>query len=147
MTHRGLFAAPLLHRLLVVMTTSGAAGVASTPYALAQQPAPKAQPKPQPKAQETPSPAPAEQREQPQLLYAPWTKVCQTSPEPNPKHVCFTGKGGRLESGEPVVGAVVIAPGGQEKKVLRVTVPLGVSLPPGTRVIIDEGQPMAGPYV
>src|SRR6476646_3424460 len=99
MTHRGLFATPLLHRLLVVMTMAGAAGVASTPYALAQQPEPKAQPK----AQETPSPAPAEQREQPQLLYAPWTKVCQTSPEPNPKHVCFTGKGGRLESGEPVV--------------------------------------------
>jgi len=141
----------MLHRLLVVITMTGAAGLAFTPDALAQQPAPKAQlkaqPKAQPKAQETLSPAPAEQREQPQLLYAPWTKVCQTSPEPNPKHVCFTGKGGRLESGEPVVGAVVIAPEGQEKKVLRVTVPLGVSLPPGTRVIIDEGQPMAGPYV
>ena len=30
---------------------------------------------------------------------------------------------------------------------MRVTLPLGMSLQPGTRVIIDEGQPMTAPYV
>ena len=30
---------------------------------------------------------------------------------------------------------------------LRVTLPLGMSLQPGTRVIVDSGQPMTGPYV
>lgn len=154
MKNSGSLAAPVLRRTFVAITAVGLAAISPAPYASAQQPVPKAQPKAppkaQPKAQEKTAPATADQqpqREQPQLLYAPWTKVCQTSPAPNPKQVCFTGKGGRLQSGEPVVGAVVIAPEGEDKKVLRVTVPLGVALQPGTRVMIDEGQPMAGPYV
>jgi invasion protein IalB len=28
-----------------------------------------------------------------------------------------------------------------------VTLPLGMSIQPGTRVIVDQGQPMTGPYV
>jgi invasion protein IalB len=47
----------------------------------------------------------------------------------------------------PVVAAVLIEPDGDPKKVLRVTLPLGMSLQPGTRVIVDNGQPMTGPYV
>jgi invasion protein IalB len=47
----------------------------------------------------------------------------------------------------PVVAAVLIEPDGDPKKVLRVTLPLGMSLQPGTRVIVDSGQPMTGPYV
>jgi len=47
----------------------------------------------------------------------------------------------------PVVAAVVIEPEGEQKKVLRVTLPLGMSIQPGTRVIVDQGQPMTGPFV
>ena len=47
----------------------------------------------------------------------------------------------------PVVAAVLIEPENDPKKVLRVTLPLGMSLQPGTRVIVDNGQPMTGPYV
>ena len=47
----------------------------------------------------------------------------------------------------PVVAAVIIEPEGQPKKVLRVTLPLGMSLQPGTRVIIDQDKPMTGAYV
>ncbi len=47
----------------------------------------------------------------------------------------------------PVVAAVLIEPEGEPRKILRVTLPLGMSLQPGTRVIIDQGQPMTGPYV
>ncbi len=47
----------------------------------------------------------------------------------------------------PVVAAVLIEPEGEPKKILRVTLPLGMSLQPGTRVIVDQGQPMTGPYV
>ena len=61
--------------------------------------------------------------------------------------MCFTGKDGRVESGQPVVAAVLIEPDGEPRKILRVTLPLGMSLQPGTRVIIDQGQPMTGPYV
>jgi invasion protein IalB len=120
-------------------------------------PAPKAQPKAAapkaatPPAQKPDAPgaqaqAPA-QGAQPQLIFSPWTKFCLKGQEANAKQVCFTGKDGRVESGMPVVAAVLIEPENEPKKVLRVTLPLGMSIQPGTRVIVDSGQPMTGPYV
>ena len=47
----------------------------------------------------------------------------------------------------PVVAAVLIEPEGEPKKILRVTLPLGMQLIHGTRVIIDQNQPMTAPYV
>ena len=43
--------------------------------------------------------------------------------------------------------AVLIEADGEARKLLRVTLPLGVSLRPGTRMVIDNGQPMTAPYV
>jgi invasion protein IalB len=97
-----------------------------------------------------PNPADASQPQsgdQPQLIFSPWTKFCVKGQEANAKQVCFTGKDGRVESGMPVVAAVLIEPENEPKKVLRVTLPLGMSLQQGTRVIVDQGQPMTGPYV
>ena len=149
MKDQSLFAAPALPRGFAAIALAAVVSVAAS-LAFAQQPAPKATPKAQSKEQQkaTPTPAPEQPKPQngePQIVYSPWTKVCQTGPDG--KKVCFTGKGGRLEEGIPVVGAVVIEPEGEGKKILRVTLPLGVSLQPGTRIIIDQGQPMTGPYV
>jgi len=47
----------------------------------------------------------------------------------------------------PAVAAVLIELENDPKKVLRVTVPLGISLQPGTRVIVDNGEPTSAPYV
>ena len=90
--------------------------------------------------------------QQVQLIFSPWTKFCLKGqpgqqPDPNAKEVCFTGKDARVESGQPVAAAVIIEPEGQEKKLLRVTLPLGMQLVHGTRVIIDQNQPMTAPYV
>ena len=106
----------------------------------AQQPAAPARPG-------QPAQAAAAPAEQPNLIYSSWTKFCLKGQEANAKQVCFTGKDGRLESGMPVVAAVVIEPEGDSKKLLRVTLPLGMQVQPGTRVIIDSGQPATGPYV
>jgi invasion protein IalB len=131
--------------LLALMGTSGAIaqqqpGAKPAPKPAAQKPAPQqAQPQ-QPQAQ-------AAQPEQPQLIYSPWTKFCLKGQEANAKQVCFTGKDARLESGMPVVAAVLIEPEGDPKKVLRVTLPLGMQIIHGTRIIIDQGQPAQGPYV
>ncbi|MBX9774503.1 MAG: invasion associated locus B family protein [Xanthobacteraceae bacterium] len=105
-----------------------------------------------PKKKDTPKAAPKQEPQQaqpeaPQLIFSPWTKFCLKGQEANAKQVCFTGKDGRVESGQPVVAAVLIEPEGEPRKILRVTLPLGMSLQPGTRVIIDQGQPMTGPYV
>jgi invasion protein IalB len=117
----------------------------------AQRPAPARPAAPAQKPAEAPAPQaqqqPQQGSEQPQLIFSPWTKFCLKGQEANAKQVCFTGKDGRVESGMPVVAAVLIEPENDPKKVLRVTLPLGMSIQPGTRVIVDNGQPMTGPYV
>jgi invasion protein IalB len=89
----------------------------------------------------------AQGNDQVQLIYSPWTKFCLKGQEANAKQVCFTGKDARIESGMPVVAAVLIEPEGEPKKVLRVTLPLGMQLIHGTRVIIDQNPPLTAPYV
>jgi invasion protein IalB len=90
-----------------------------------------------------------DQQQQVQLIYSPWTKFClkANQNDPNAKQVCFTGKDARIESGMPVVAAVLIEPEGDTKKILRVTLPLGMQLVHGTRLIIDQNPPMTAPYV
>jgi invasion protein IalB len=134
----------------------------------------KPKPKPAAEAQQAPAPAPAPAPQQPaqaqpgqpggdqaqaqngqqqiQLIFSPWTKFCLKGQpgqpvDPNAKEVCFTGKDARVESGQPVAAAVLIEPQGVEKKLLRVTLPLGMQLAHGTRVIVDQNQPMTAPYV
>src|SRR6201995_3578507 len=134
------FVIALATTVLTVMVAPSSHAQGSVPKA-----APKASPKAQPKG---PPAAPAEQPqaqpqgEQPQLVFSPWTKFCLKGQEANAKQVCFTGKDGRVETGQPVVAAVLIEPDGWPRKIFRVTLPLGMSIQPGTRVIVDQGQPM-----
>ena len=127
---------------------------AATPKAKAA--APKAAPKapagaPAPTAQAPAAGAPAAaappQDQQVQLIYAPWTKFCLKGQDTGAKQVCFTGKDGRIESGQPVIAAVIIEPEGEPKKILRVTLPLGMQLVHGTRIIVDANPPLQSPYV
>ncbi len=157
-------------RTLAAMTRTAAIATAMavcvTTFALAQTPAPAPTAKPKPPAaaakkpaapaaqpaQAQPAPAPAQgqaqgQGDQVQLIYSPWTKFCLKGQEADAKNVCFTGKDARIESGMPVVAAVLIEPENEPKKILRVTLPLGMQLIHGTRVIIDQNQPMTAPYV
>ncbi len=124
-----------------------ALAVASGSLALAQQPKKPPAKKPAP-AQAQPAPAaPAPpQQQQVQLIYSPWTKFCLTGNQAGGKKVCFTGKDARIESGMLVASAVLIEPEGQPKKIFRVTVPLGMALANGTRVLIDQNQPLTAPF-
>jgi invasion protein IalB len=113
---------------------------------------PAAQQAPPAAGQQPPAQAQAPAGQQPpeqqiQLIYAPWTKFCLKGQEAGAKQVCFTGKDGRIESGQPVIAAVIIEPEGEPKKILRVTLPLGMQLVHGTRIIIDSNQPQQSPYV
>jgi invasion protein IalB len=148
--------------LAVPCATDAEAQTAPAPKAPAAAPkaAPKAAPRPGAPAAQAPAPtdqaqqAPAAagqqappQDQQVQLIYAPWTKFCLKGQDANAKQVCFTGKDGRIESGQPVIAAVVIEPEGEPKKILRVTLPLGMQLVHGTRVIVDNNPPLQSPYV
>jgi invasion protein IalB len=147
---------------LFALLAATALSVSLAPDAQAQTPAPKGRvaPKAAPRAAPVPAaPEPSAQAQQPaqggqppqdqqvQLIYAPWTKFCLKGQDANAKQVCFTGKDGRIESGQPVVAAVVIEPEGEPKKILRVTLPLGMQLVHGTRIIVDNNPPMQSPYV
>jgi invasion protein IalB len=150
-------ARPGARALAVALTTTiGAIALASTAFAQAPPAAPQpkaAAPKgpavaPKgPAAPQKPAEQPPAEAQQPQLIFSPWTKFCLKGQETNAQQVCFTGKDGRIESGMPVIAAVLIEPEGDAKKVLRVTLPLGMQLPQGTRVIVDQGQPMNAPYI
>jgi invasion protein IalB len=149
------FAVAAATTMLTALITSGVfAQTPPAPPPAAPKAPPKAAPKAVPKGPAEAPGAPGAQPqaqapagEQPQLIFSPWTKFCLKGQEANAKQVCFTGKDGRVESGMPVVAAVLIEPENEPKKVLRVTLPLGMSIQPGTRVIVDQGQPMTGPYV
>jgi invasion protein IalB len=104
----------------------------------AQQPAPAA-PAPQQQA------APA-QGEMPPLVYSPWAKFCNKAPDPNAKQVCFTGRDARTETGVPVVAAALIEPDGEPKKIFRITLPSPLQLQYGSRIILDQNQPIASPF-
>jgi invasion protein IalB len=118
----------------------------AAPKAPPAAPAPTAQAPAAPPAGAPPA-AGAQPADQVQLIYAPWTKFCLKGQDAGAKQVCFTGKDGRIESGQPVIAAVIIEPEGEPKKILRVTLPLGMQLVHGTRVIVDANPPAQSPYV
>ena len=154
---RGLVAsasAVLAATALTLASVPGAHAQAPTPAPKASAPAKgKAAPKApaangngqaqQPQAQQQQQPA----EQQVQLIYGPWTKFCLKGQDAKAKQVCFTGKDGRIESGQTVIAAVIIEPEGETKKVLRVTLPLGMQLGYGTRIIVDQNPPHQSPYV
>ena len=164
-----MLAAPIWSRgrILALLAIAALGATLVAPQVGAQTPAPApapAAPKAKPAAPKAaqkgaaPAPAPTPQAppaaaaappadQQVQLIYAPWTKFCLKGQDPNAKQVCFTGKDGRIESGQPVIAAVVIEPEGEPKKILRVTLPLGMLLAHGTRIIVDNNPPAQSPYV
>jgi invasion protein IalB len=93
------------------------------------------------------APAPSDAGQPPQLVFSAWEKVCKNAQETNGQPFCYTAKDGRFESGMLAISAALIEPEADQRKILRVTLPLGVLLPQGTRVIVDQGQPMSAPYV
>jgi invasion protein IalB len=153
MDHRIARARPLGRALTAAMAAAGlliAAAVFVAPAALAQtppkQPAKPAAPKQPPAAQPAPQQPPQQgAADQPQLMYSPWMKVCGKGPDTNNKQVCVITKDGRLENGMPVAVVQLFEPEG-EAKVLRVTVPLGMQLQHGTRLLLDQDQPAQQPY-
>jgi invasion protein IalB len=139
-----------------VLRTAAIVALALTvgPPAFAQQPSKNP---PVPRAQATPRPnagqaQPAVPGETVQLIFSPWTRYCakgltEQSSEITTKEVCFTASDGHLPSGQKLVIALLIEPEGGDTKLLRVTLPLGVALVPGARIVIDEKGAMTAPYV
>ncbi len=151
MDHR-IASARLLGRALAA-TLAGILAATFVPASALAQQQPKAPAQKQAPAAQKQAPAaqpaqPGQQQaggDQPQLMYSPWMKVCGKGPDTNDKQVCVITKDGRLENGMPVAIVQLFEPEGGQK-VLRVTVPLGMQLAHGTRMLIDQGPPTQSPY-
>lgn len=117
------------------------------PAAQPQRP-PAAQPQqPAPQQQQAAPAQPQAGGEQPQLIFSPWVKLCNKDSDPNSKRVCVTVKDGRVESGLLVVSVAIIEMDGEQRKLMRMSLPYGVALQHGTRMIVDQGQPVTAPFV
>ena len=116
----------------------GTAGATATPPARPRpapaKPAQPAQPAQQQQApaaqqqQQAPQQAQAPAGDQPQLIFSPWVKLCNKDADPKAKRICVTVKDGRVESGLLVVSVAIIEMDGEQKKLLRMSLPYGVAL-------------------
>ncbi|MGB9171121.1 invasion associated locus B family protein [Bradyrhizobium sp.] len=119
------------------------------PHAFAQQPPTNPLVSP---AQAAPAETAQNGQQQVQMIFSPWARYCAKDPTEKsskigPNEVCFTAADGHLASGQKLAIALLIEPMGDDTKLLRVTLPLGVALIPGARVVIDEKEAMLAPYV
>jgi invasion protein IalB len=119
-----------------------------TPAAAPKQPAQQPAPAPQQPAQ---APQQPPQAQMPQFVYSPWTKFCGPPPnsgqQTNGKMVCFTGKDARTEAGVPVVAAALIEVEGEPTKTFRITLPFGLAVARGTRIIVDQNPALTMPFM
>jgi invasion protein IalB len=154
-------------RWSLVTTVAAALAVFAVPAAQAQAPAPApaTKPKPAPKPPAAapkppaaqPAPAPQQQAaappqaQMPNFVYTPWVKICATPPagngQPAQKQMCFTGKDARTDQGVPIVAAQLVEMEGEATKVLRITLPFGLAVQQGIRLIFDQDPPMPGAFV
>ena len=91
-------------------------------------------------------PAPAEKIRQPPVVFTPW-KFCGKDNNPQAEEVCLTVREARLETGQSLAGAALIEQRGEEKKLLRFTLPFGMRLPQGARILLDHEEPINGRYI
>ncbi len=150
-------------RWSLVTTVAAALAIFAVPAAVqAQAPAPATKPKPAPKPAPKPpaaQPAPPAQpqaaapppAQMPNFVYTPWVKICATPPaqngQPAQKQMCFTGKDARTDQGVPIVAAQLVEMEGETTKVLRITLPFGLAVQQGIRLIVDQDPPMPGAFV
>jgi invasion protein IalB len=77
----------------------------------------------------------------------PWVKVCDgQGTAPGNSVVCFTVKEAYLTTGQFFGSVAVIAATSSSKPKLRTVLPLGVDLARGTRMILDDSQPVSGSF-
>jgi invasion protein IalB len=140
--------------MIALALTAGSQAFAQQPST--NPPVRSAQAAPGPNAEQPQQAAPAETvqngQQHMQMIFSPWARYCAKGPtgqssEIRAKEVCFTAADGHLTSGQKLVIALLIEPERADTKLLRVTLPLGVALVPGARIVIDEKEAMTAPYI
>jgi invasion protein IalB len=135
---------------LAAVLLAGTAGVV-----LAQQQ--QQQPRPaQPAQQQQQRPAAQQPAAQPQsneqlsAVQSPWVKLCEQVPTderqpPTTKRLCMVVQETRAENGQMLASVQVRELEGERPRLI-IAVPIGMSLQPGIRVVLDQAQPQQMRY-
>lgn len=126
---------------------------ASASVVMAQQ---QQQPRPAPQgqqggqAQRPAAPAQPQQNEQMNAVQSPWVKLCEQVPTderqpPTMKRLCMVVQETRAENGQMLASVQVRELEGERPRLI-IAVPIGMSLQPGIRVVLDQGQPQQMRY-
>jgi invasion protein IalB len=80
-----------------------------------------------------------------QIKYGDWQKVCFKTPGTN--QVCRTTISGTFDTGQTAVRADLIERQGESKARLQLFLPVGMYLPAGVKLTVDQGKAHQVPYV
>lgn len=134
---------------LILVGGSGAFAQAKKPAHPAPAASPQA-PAPNQPAQDQASPPPAAPQGPIKIDLVPtqndWTKVCGRDQAAN-KDICYTTRDFSAKAGEPPVLALAVYDvKGDETRIIRLLVPVGLMLRPGFRFNIDKGVELEGSF-
>jgi invasion protein IalB len=80
-----------------------------------------------------------------QIKYGDWQKYCFKTP--GTSQVCRTTITGTFDTGQTAVRADLIERDGEGKARLQLFLPVGMYLPAGVKLTVDQGKPHQVPYV
>jgi invasion protein IalB len=81
-----------------------------------------------------------------EVKYGDWQKFCFDTPGSN-NTVCRTSISGTWDTGQSAVRADLVEREGESKARLQLFLPVGLYLPGGVKVTVDQGKPYQLPYV
>ena len=97
-------------------------------------------------AQQAQNPAAPVKLDMQTLQGSDWTKVCG-KPTPGQKETCFTTRDFTTDPNQPPQVALAIYDvKGEDSRILRVLLPIGLMLRPGVRFAVDKGAASSGAY-
>ncbi len=141
------FGAAGLASLLLIAGT-GAFAQAKKPAHPAPKAPAQAQPTPAPPAKDQAAPSPPQGPVKIDLVPTQndWTKVCGRDQAAN-KDICYTTRDFSSQAGQPPVLALAIYDiKGEETRIIRLLVPVGLMLRPGFRFAVDKGVELEGSF-
>ena len=81
-----------------------------------------------------------------EIKYGDWQKFCFDTPGKN-NTVCRTSIAGTWDTGQSAVRADLVEREGEAKARLQLFLPVGLYLPAGVKLTVDQGKPYQLPYV
>ncbi len=79
-------------------------------------------------------------------MQSPWTKICGKD-QGNGKEVCYTTRDfGQAADQPPTLAVAIYQVAGEDRRMARFLLPVGLLLQPGVRLNLEKGDPIAGKF-